>query len=92
MRSRVLDALSIDAQLVFPTFALGQFAFSRDHDVLYGGTRALNRAMAAFCADDRRLLAVGYLPLHDATRAMRGARPRARRRSRGGVDPVGSAG
>jgi predicted TIM-barrel fold metal-dependent hydrolase len=70
VRSRVLDALSIDAQLVFPTFALGQFAFSRDHDVRYGGTRALNRAMAAFCADDRRLFAVGYLPLHDPARAM----------------------
>ena len=70
VRSRVLDALSIDAQLVFPTFALGQFAFSRDPDVLYGGTRALNRAMAAFCADDRRLHAVGYLPLNDPTRAV----------------------
>ena len=37
--------------------------------MLYGGTRALNRAMAAFCAEDRRLLAVGYLPLNDPARA-----------------------
>ena len=69
VRSRVLDALGIDAQLVFPTFALGQFARSRDPDVLYGGTRALNRAMAEFCAADGRLLAVGYLPLNEPGRA-----------------------
>jgi len=70
VRSRVLDALDIGAQLVFPTFALGQFARSRDLDLLYGGTRALNRAMREFCAGDDRLLAVGYLPLHDADRAL----------------------
>jgi predicted TIM-barrel fold metal-dependent hydrolase len=65
VRSRVLDALQIDAQLVFPTFAVEQFAFSRDLEVLYGGTRALNRAMVAFCAPDPRLKAVGFLPLTD---------------------------
>src|SRR3954454_8796165 len=70
VRSRVLDALEIDAQLVFPTFSLGQFATSRDHDVLYGGTRALNRAMTGFCDGDDRLLAVGFLPLRDPDRAL----------------------
>ena len=65
VRSRVLDALGIDAQLVFPTFALGHFARSKDHDVLYGGTAALNRAMAESCAPEPRLKAVGYLPLND---------------------------
>ena len=65
VRSRVLDALQIDAELVFPTFALAHFAFSRDLEVLYGGTRALNRAMVAFCAPDPRLKAVGFLPLND---------------------------
>ena len=39
VRSRVLDALHIDAQLVFPTFALGHFARSKNPDVLYGGDR-----------------------------------------------------
>jgi predicted TIM-barrel fold metal-dependent hydrolase len=71
VRSRVLDALGIDAQLVFPTFALGQFARSPDPDVLYGGTRALNRAMAGFCAADERLLPVGYLPLNEPARAVK---------------------
>ncbi len=71
VRSRVLDALHIDAQLVFPTFALGHFAFSKDPDILYGGTEALNRAMVAFCGPDPRLKAVGYLPLNDPERARR---------------------
>jgi predicted TIM-barrel fold metal-dependent hydrolase len=65
VRSRVLDALGIDAQLVFPTFALGHFARSKDPGLLYGGTRALNRAMAESCAPDPRLKPVGYLPLND---------------------------
>ena len=69
VRSRVLDALGIDAQLVFPTFAVDQFAFNPDLDVRYGGTRALNRAMTAFCAPDPRLKAVGWLPLADPARA-----------------------
>jgi predicted TIM-barrel fold metal-dependent hydrolase len=65
VRSRVLDALHIDVQLVFPTFAVDQFAHSRDHEVLYGGARALNRAMADFCAPDPRLKAVGFIPLRN---------------------------
>jgi predicted TIM-barrel fold metal-dependent hydrolase len=65
VRSRVLDALGISAQLVFPTFSLTHFSSSKDLDVLYGGTRALNRAMAAFCEPDPRLKAVGFLPLAD---------------------------
>ena len=70
VRSRVLDALGITAQLVFPTFALVQFARSKNLDILYGGTRALNRAMAAFCAPDPRLMAVGFVPLTDPERAV----------------------
>jgi predicted TIM-barrel fold metal-dependent hydrolase len=70
VRSRVLDALSIEAQLVFPTFALVQFALSKNPDLLYGGARALNRAMADFCAPDSRLKAVGYVPLNDPALAL----------------------
>jgi len=69
VRSRVLDALHITAQLVFPTFSLGHFALSTDADVLYGGARALNRAMGEFCGADARLKAVGFLPLRDPERA-----------------------
>ena len=70
VRSRVLDALGINAQLVFPTFALVQFARSKSLDILYGGTQALNRAMTTFCAPDSRLMAVGFVPLADPERAV----------------------
>ncbi len=34
-----------------------------DPEILYGGARAMNRAITEFCAHDRRLLAVGFVPL-----------------------------
>ncbi len=72
-RSFVLDQLGFAAQLVFPTFAATQFA-GTDLDLLYGGSDALNRAMAAFCADDPRLLAVASVPWGDPTRTVECAR------------------
>ncbi len=71
-RSRALDLLGFERQLVFSTFAGTQFA-SDDPELLYGGTRAHNRAMAAFCAEDERLIAVGFVPLQDPERAVREA-------------------
>jgi predicted TIM-barrel fold metal-dependent hydrolase len=38
--------------------------------VKYGGSRALNRAMAAFCAGDKRMIGVGVVPLDDPDRAL----------------------
>lgn len=72
-RSFVLDQLGFAAQLVFPTFAATQFA-GNDIDLLYGGSEALNRAMAAFCADDPRLLAVASVPWGDPARTFETAR------------------
>ncbi len=69
-RSRALDLLGFDKQLVFSTFAPTQF-LDDDQDLLYGGTRAHNRAMAEFCANDERLIAVGFVPLNDPQRAER---------------------
>lgn len=69
-RSHALDLLGFDKQLVFPTFAMGQFAYSSDRDVLYGGTEMLNRAMGQFCGSDERLLAVGFVPLLDPALAL----------------------
>jgi predicted TIM-barrel fold metal-dependent hydrolase len=60
-RSRALDLLGFDAQLVFSTFAATQFA-GGNPDLVYGGARAHNRGMAAFCGEDQRLLGVGYVP------------------------------
>ena len=69
-RSAALDLLGFAKQLVFPTFALGQFSRSRDPDVVYAGARALTRGMGQFCSDDDRLLGVGYLPLLDVARSL----------------------
>lgn len=67
-RSRALDLLGFDRQLVFSTFAPTQF-LGDDPDLLYGGTRAHNRAMAEFCAHDERLMGVGFVPLDVPERA-----------------------
>src|SRR5690242_1078459 len=61
-RSKALDDLGFNRQLVFTTFAASQFLPSPDLDVKYGGARALNRAMAEFCARDKRLVGVGVVP------------------------------
>jgi uncharacterized protein len=68
-RSRALDLLGFHAQLVFGTFGLEPFLRHEDPDIRYGGCRAFNRAIAAFCADDPRLLAVGVASLSDPARA-----------------------
>ena len=54
---------------MFSTFAPTQF-LDDDPELLYGGTRAHNRAMGEFCADDDRLIAVGFVPLQDPQRAV----------------------
>ena len=82
-RSRVLDLLGFEGQLVFATFATAMFSLprsfgryddqaelARDLDLLYAGCRAQNRAMAGFCAGDGRLLPVGYVSLVDPGRAV----------------------
>ncbi|HLH27803.1 MAG TPA: hydrolase, partial [Acidimicrobiales bacterium] len=46
-RSRALDLLGFERQLVFSTFTPTQF-YGDDLDLLYGGTSAHNRGMAAF--------------------------------------------
>ena len=68
-RSRVVDLLGVDGQLVFATFATAMF-MGRDRDLLHAGSAAHNRAVAAFCAEDPRLLPVGFIPLVDTSRAV----------------------
>jgi predicted TIM-barrel fold metal-dependent hydrolase len=67
-RTRALDMLGFDSQLVFASIAPGQFwgSFAQSEhnpELLYGGARALNRAMVDFCAHDKRLLPVGFVSL-----------------------------
>jgi hypothetical protein len=70
-RSRVLDMLGFSAQIVFHTYAVGAFIGSDDPDVLYGGALAQNRALADFCSQDKRLMAIGYLPMSNPERALK---------------------
>jgi predicted TIM-barrel fold metal-dependent hydrolase len=71
-RSRALDLLGFQSQLVFNTFAnthLVALEHGDDLDLAYGTARAHNRAMLDFCRLDPRLLAVCYVPLADFERA-----------------------
>jgi len=71
-RPRALDLLGFESQLVFNTFGSSKLValeHADDTDLCYGVARAHNRALADFCAVDRRLLATGYVPLADLTRA-----------------------
>jgi len=69
-RSKALDDLGFRGQLVFSTFAAGQYLRHQDPAVVYGGIRAHNRAIGAFCAADPRLIAVGQVSLIDPERAV----------------------
>jgi len=67
-RGRALDLLGFSSQLVFNTFLnpyLLEAEQKADPTFAYGLARAHNRAMVDFCSADRRLLAVGYVPLAD---------------------------
>ena len=68
-RSHALDLLGFQRQLVFTTFASGQFARSDDPEVRAAGVRALNRGIVDFCSRDERLLAVAFVPLGNPERA-----------------------
>ena len=68
-RTRALDDLGFSRQLVFTTFAGSQFLPAADLDVKYGGAAALNRAISDWCRGDKRLIAVGVVPLDDPARA-----------------------
>src|SRR5579884_2333657 len=85
LRRRGMEALGLgfEGQLVFATFATAMFSLRRnlhrytdpdelaaDLDLLYAGCRAQNKAMNAFCAEDRRLLPVAYVSLVDPARAV----------------------
>jgi predicted TIM-barrel fold metal-dependent hydrolase len=73
-RSKALDDLGFAGQLVFSTFAAGQYLRHADPAIVYGGIRAHNRAIAEFCANDPRLIAVGQISLLDPERAVHAIR------------------
>src|SRR5262245_4512284 len=67
-RPRALDLLGFSSQLVFNTF-MNKYLNDLEHRaspaLAYGAARAHNRAIVDFCSVDKRLLAVGYVPLAD---------------------------
>jgi len=70
-RSAAVDLIGVASQLVFPTSTnvwLEELEHGSDADLLYETAAATNRAQAAFCCDDERLLPVGYVPLADLQR------------------------
>jgi predicted TIM-barrel fold metal-dependent hydrolase len=67
-RKAALDDLGFNRQLVFSTFSASQYLHHEDPNVRYGGIRAHNRAMAAFCSRDSRLIAAGQVSLADPAR------------------------
>jgi predicted TIM-barrel fold metal-dependent hydrolase len=69
-RKAALDDLGFKRQLVFSTFSASQYLHHDDLEVRYGGVRAHNRAMAAFCSRDSRLVAAGQASLLDPRRCV----------------------
>lgn len=72
-RTLALDQLGFARQLVFATHsvALPFHGDARtDPRLRYGATRAHNRHMQEFCANDERLLAVAIIPLDDPALAL----------------------
>ena len=68
-RGRALDLLGFQCQVIFSSFCARPI-FEAAPDVRYGAARAHNRAMAAFCAGDPRLIGVAIVPLDDVARAL----------------------
>jgi len=68
-RGLALDLLGFRRQVVFSSFCARPI-FEAPADARYPAARAHNRAMAAFCAGDPRLIGVAIVPLDDVALAM----------------------
>jgi predicted TIM-barrel fold metal-dependent hydrolase len=68
-RSQALDLLGFERQVVYSSLCASLFAIS-DPTIRYASYRAHNRAMAAFCDGDDRLLGVALCDLDDSDRAL----------------------
>ena len=71
-RSRALDLLGFNSQLVFNTFHNSRLHDMEhdDADLAFAAARAHNRGMLEFCSVDRRLLPSCYVPLADPERSV----------------------
>lgn len=73
-RTKAMDLLGFKKQLVFATHSVA-FPFhpssKKPSKLRYGATRAHNRHMVDFCADDARFMGVGIVPLDDPEYAIK---------------------
>ena len=69
-RSLALDLLGFEHQVVFSSFC-ARLIFEAPLEVRYAAARAHNRAMAAFCGEDRRLIGVAMVPLDEPELALK---------------------
>jgi uncharacterized protein len=70
-RVAALDQLGFERQLVFSTFsAAAMFQPDLEPDIARAATAAHNRAMAAFCEADQRMIGVAAIPLDDPDTAV----------------------
>jgi uncharacterized protein len=72
-RSEAMNMLGFECQLVFATHSVATpFSASSklDPELRYGATRAHNRHLSEFCANDERLLGVAIIPLDEPERAI----------------------
>ncbi len=69
-RSQALDLLGFRRQVIFSSFCARLIFDAPDLELRYGAASAHNRAMAAFCGHDQRLIGVAMVPLDDPGRAL----------------------
>ena len=69
-RSKALDLLGFKRQVIFSSFCARLIFDTPDLALRYGAASAHNRAMAAFCGHDSRLIGVAMVPLDDPERAL----------------------
>jgi predicted TIM-barrel fold metal-dependent hydrolase len=68
-RSTALDLLGFERQVIFSSFCARPI-FDAEPHARYPIARAHNRAMAAFCQGDKRLIGVAIVPLDDVAPAL----------------------
>ncbi len=69
-RSMALDLLGFERQVIFSSFCARLIFTASGPELRYGAASAHNRAMAAFCGHDARLIGVAMVPLDDPARAL----------------------
>ena len=57
------DLLGFEAYILFPTSSFNQVIAAKEQKILMGGIQALNRGLATFCKEDKRMFPTAYIPL-----------------------------